>query len=236
MAIAKSRITENSRTYSGEESAEMLVNWLNHTNDEDAKARIMQVVSVYLELSFLCRENSAARERRVVGRKWVQNDTPEAHKRATLETELNEALEYYQTRPWITFADRYRTDTRAWIISPPHFSSLPAKGSEFAQKMKERRKSHPLPKLSSKREPAPPGTQMEETGAIRYTLALLESGYIFKIRRCRCERFFFQRFSHQRFCSEKCRTAEFRTSDEARLKRNAYARKLYELHKTKNVK
>jgi hypothetical protein len=137
MAIAKSHITENSRTYSGEESAEMLVNWLNHTNDDHAKARIMQVVSLYLELSFLCRENKAARERRV-GRKWVQNDTPEAHKRAKLETELNEALEYYQTRPWITFADRYRTDSRVRIISPPHFSSLPAKGSEFAQKMKER--------------------------------------------------------------------------------------------------
>jgi hypothetical protein len=234
MATSKSRIPESSRTYSGEESAEILVSWLNQTAEEEAKTRIMQVISLYLELWFLCNESEAAQERRV-GRKWIKNDTPEVRKRAKLEAELNEALEYYQTRPWIIFADGYRTDTRARIVSP-HFSSLPAKGSEFAQKMKERLKSHPLPKLSNKRELVPPGAGMGETGAIRYTLALLESGYIFKIRRCRCEKFFFQRFSHQRFCSEKCRIAEFRTSDEARLKRNAYARKLYQLHQTKNVK
>jgi hypothetical protein len=212
----------------------MLVNWLNHTDDEEAKTRITQIVSLYLELWFLCQESKAATEKRA-GRKWIPNDTPEALKRAELEAGLNEALEYYQTRPWIVFADGYRTDSRARIVSP-HFSSMPAKGSGFAQKMKARLKSHPLPKLSNKRELIPPGAGMGETGAIHYSLALFESGYIFKIRRCRCRKFFFQRFSHQRFCSEKCRITEFRTSDEARLKRNAYARKLYQLHKNKNVK
>jgi hypothetical protein len=80
------------------------------------------------------------------------------------------------------------------------------------------------------------GTQMGETGAIKIALSLIESGWIWKVGPCRCGKIFFRRFMHQRFCSEKCRIAEFRNSDDARAKRNEYARKLYHLHKSGKVR
>ena len=80
------------------------------------------------------------------------------------------------------------------------------------------------------------GVRISESQAIKQTLDLIQSGYISRVLPCRCGKFFFQKFSHQRFCGGKCRVAEFRTSDEARRKRNEYARKLYHLHKSGKVK
>jgi len=81
-----------------------------------------------------------------------------------------------------------------------------------------------------------PGAQMGEAGAIKTALELIQSDLIWKVGRCKCGKFFFRKFSHQHFCSEKCRIANFRSTDEARAKRNEYARKLYHLHKTGKVK
>ena len=81
-----------------------------------------------------------------------------------------------------------------------------------------------------------PGAQMGETGAIKTALELIQSGLIWKVGPCKCGKYFFRKFSHQHFCSEKCRIADFRSTDEARAKRNEYARKLYHLHKTGKVK
>jgi len=77
-----------------------------------------------------------------------------------------------------------------------------------------------------------PGALLDESGALINALRLIESGLIWKVQPCRCGKYLFRKFSTQRFCSEKCRIAEFRNSDEARLKRNAYARELYHAKKT----
>jgi hypothetical protein len=231
MPSAQSRFTEKKRVYEGEHQAEMLVNWLNHSDDEDGKKRIRRVVGLYIELCFVSRSKEAATWKKV-GRSWVDNLSAEVRRRNELEASLNNALDYYQTQPWIRFVDRFKKGTR--FVSP-QFDSRPVAGSEFAQNTEAWGKAHHAPELSESGNLAPPGSGMAEVGAIRYTLALLESGHIFKVRRCRCDQFFFQRFKHQRFCNEKCRINEFRSSDEARQKRNAYARKLYQLHKTKNV-
>jgi len=78
-----------------------------------------------------------------------------------------------------------------------------------------------------------------EIGALLDLLELIKSGLVAKIAPCQfdgCHKVYFLKFSHQRFCSLKCRVAASRDSDEARTKRAAYARKLYHIHKTKNVK
>lgn len=78
--------------------------------------------------------------------------------------------------------------------------------------------------------------EYDDMNAVFDIAQLGSAGILERVRKCRCGKYHFQRFAHQRFCSEKCRIAEFRTSDEARQKRNDYPRKLYQLHKTKNVK
>ena len=77
---------------------------------------------------------------------------------------------------------------------------------------------------------------MREIGALFRALELIKSGLISKIKKCRCQKYYFKKFAHQRFCSQKCKLAEFRTNDVVREKRNEYARKLYHLHKTGKVK
>ena len=52
MAIDERRITENARTFQGEEAAEPLVNWLNLSEDEEARDRIRELVHAFLEALF----------------------------------------------------------------------------------------------------------------------------------------------------------------------------------------
>ncbi len=72
----------------------MLVNWLNHTDDEEAKTRITQIVSLYLELWFLCQESKAATEKRA-GRKWI----PTRHARSS---QTRRVWKPDSTRHWST--------------------------------------------------------------------------------------------------------------------------------------
>lgn len=70
-----------------------------------------------------------------------------------------------------------------------------------------------------------------------YDLAELSgAGLLEQLLQCRCGKFFFQKFSHQRFCGAKCRLEEFRNNPEVRAKRNADARRVYQLRKSGKVK
>ena len=233
------RITEKRRIYEGEGTGKLLTNWLNYADDEEGKKRINQVIALYLELWTLCRKSEASIWTKVGGDEWVKNETPEARKRNELETSLNRLLGYYQTRPWIYTEPWFeRVDGHWQSVRVPlqKFSSRPVSGSDFDQRTKTWKKAHPFQGLSKSDPARMPGSQMPETGAIRHTLALIESGHIFNLRQCRCGKFIFQRFSHQRFCSQKCRLAEYRSSEEFRVSRNARQRELYQLHKKSNVK
>jgi hypothetical protein len=85
----------------------MLVNWLNHADDPEGKTRIQEVIRLYVELWHLCHEDEACMWKKVGADKWVESQSTEAHRRADLESSLNRAFGYYQTRPWI--------DTRPWF-------------------------------------------------------------------------------------------------------------------------
>jgi hypothetical protein len=236
MSKHESRASEKGRTFQGEDTAEALVNWLNHSEDEEGKGRIVRVIYLFTKLWFHHRAMKKPKYKKAGYEQWIEIETPDTRKRDELRKLLDAELSYYQTRPWITFHKPFNKKGEQLPLSL-HISSLPVPGSELARKMDfQWGKINPL--QVGKVDPLRSlhGARMGETGAIRFTLQLFQSGYIFKIHPCRCKKVFFQRFAHQRFCSEKCRIAEFRNSDEARLRRNEYARKLYQLHKTKNVK
>lgn len=196
----------------------MLIEWLNATKDAAAQGRILRVMGlfrliVYREMDKL----HTRKESRTGGRPGLTKLPAREH----LERELDRALRYYAMRP------------RIWVsgvkfeISPPGVlvSWKPVSGSKF-----DRHREKSWAPLKENEIPLP-GTRGGEAAAITILLELIRAGDVFKIDHCRCGKYFFKRFSHQRFCSAKCRLAEFRNSDEARQKRNAYARKLYHLHK-----
>jgi hypothetical protein len=229
MPNAESRITEKRREYEGEKEAAKLVNWLNATKDDAARERIINVVALFMRL--MKYELALVRDVAQMSGDHDGSITPEQEEQDKaafqVERELNRALDYYTVRPDIQVFSRHLKD--GVLVPEVSVGWTPIPGSQMHQHQKRQRVAwSALKRLKSE---TMPGTQLIEVGAIRTALALMVSGAIFRIALCRCEKFFYKRFSHQRFCSGKCRIADFSSSEESRKKRNEYARKLYHLHK-----
>jgi hypothetical protein len=227
MAKRESRITEK-REYFGQTQVEALINWLNLTIDVEGRQRIINIIGLFI----LFRNQKARMTSSYFERdgNWYEHETPDSIKRDELEDALEKALSFYKMTPRIYIAgpDGKPRDWDVFVWWNP----IP--GSALSRCMKKIGKRQ-LESLS-KEDRDKPGAQMAESGALKNLLELVESRFVWKIGACRCGKFFFRKFQHQRFCSEKCRIAEFRNSDEARQKRNEYARKLYHLHKSGKVK
>jgi hypothetical protein len=228
MAKAKSRIPEvrEIRIYQGEQAAGALVWWLNDYPDEKAKTRIKRVIALYREAYELCTETKSPQLEWKDG-DWIFHKTAETRKLDALNEALNKALQYYQTSPRVEFMTL--SNDRGYTFVAP-VSSDPVAGSAFARNMKK-----PVPEAMWAAA-AGAGMPHLESEVIQITLDLFKSGEICQIIQCPCGKFVFQRFSHQRFCSEKCRIADYKSSEEFRLKRNAKQRQLYRLHKQHNIK
>ncbi|WP_035350146.1 hypothetical protein [Edaphobacter aggregans] len=220
MPRQESRIPEQRRIYQGEGSAEALVNWLNLTKDKDGKKRIAEILRLLAQLNDL----PSIKDQDLT----IQERTSYARfeSRFSLERSLDKALAYYKMTPRIVVTnDPQRRVVARWMPLDSYRNS----------KKRRRAKEQTWDALPDDGITLP-GALMEEPRALTSVLELAESGLVWKVQPCECGKFFFKRFSHQRFCSEKCRIADFRTSDEARRKRNEYARKLYHLHKSGKVK
>jgi hypothetical protein len=64
-----------------------------------------------------------------------------------------------------------------------------------------------------------------------------ENGLLDSLKRCpQCQRWLFARFSHQRFCTEECKEMFHRSDPADKQRRREWAKKNYQIHKTKNVK
>lgn len=220
------RITEKRREYQGEDKAGALVRWLNKPDDEEAKTRIKRVIALFREMYWHCKKMPAPELGSLVE---TRHDTPDSRKYDDLHAELNRALKYYQTTPSIGFmaVSQGGINKVAFAIH-----AVPVAGSAFDRNTKACARTRP--KLSGGR--LRTGLGDGEPKAIQLMLEVFRSGDIFKIHECRCGKYIFRRFSHQRFCSQKCRIAEYRSSEEFRVARNAKQRELYRLHKKNNIK
>lgn len=68
-------------------------------------------------------------------------------------------------------------------------------------------------------------------------MKLLATGYFPSVGKCdSCGAHFYARSSSSRFCSAKCREKFWENSEERKEQKRQYARNLYWLHKTTNVK
>jgi hypothetical protein len=227
MAKQQSRILETRREYQGEKDAESLVNWLNNTTDYEGKERIIDVVRRFLELhAYLSKEL-------VTPSTPAKNAASATQVFAKKHNLLNDALSRYQIVPQMQLSLPAGGKPSGFRVEI-YWGA--ARGSKLSQDMRRAHWAKKNSRPASDGHSVFPGAQMEEVGAFMAALNLINSGLVSKISRCRCDKFFFLRFSHQRFCSEKCRIAEFQNSDKARQKRNEYARKLYNLHKSGKVR
>ncbi len=220
---------ETARTFQGEEVAEPLVNWLNLSEDEEARDRIRGLVHAFLEALFYGATMPIDIRRHGDG-SLSEEENEHTKMRDQLRTRLAERLGFYEVVPTILFLNPVKQTGK---FPRFHTGWKAAPGSQFAQMD---RGFDPEFHPEWKEEYDLPGRQMGEIGALLSALELFNSGEILRVHVCRCGNFYYQRFKHQRFCSAKCRLADFRKSDESRLKRNDYARKLYQLHKTGKVK
>jgi hypothetical protein len=228
MPKADSRSQTHARHYHGQSDAESLVNWLNVTEDLVGRARIVEVISAFFEAI----ELEAATEHQFRHEKdgfAYEEMTPETESLEAAQEKLDRLLAFYRVVPMISVAASAQKGEVEFIVS---WRSAP--GSKLQRH--SRNVPSPGPGKKWKKHYEIPGGQMGEIGALSYTLELIKSGLISKVAECRCGKFYFRKFAHQRFCSQKCKLTEFRTSEQVRAKRNEYARKLYHLHKTGNVK
>jgi hypothetical protein len=219
MSNAQRRIPEKTRVYEGEDDADFFVNWLNGTKDSAAKDRIIDIVG-RVELLENYEKAKWRKYPVTAGKDYIALTSKQ---RDRVAREVDKALSYYRMRPRISV---YSQENYGPITS---IGWRPISGSKLDR---HDRAAHVVSESAHKVEDDPrPGARMLESAAMRMALEFMQSGAIRRIVPCRCGNFFYLRFSHQKFCSTKCRLAEFRNSDEARKKRNDYARKLYHLHK-----
>jgi hypothetical protein len=232
--MPESHAPENNRKYEGESAASALINWLNFTEDEAGRARILAVINAFFVTLRLAVSTPLKLKYDRKGHAWAE-ETPDQMRFDEACEHLDTLFGYYTLVPYVIIGQYELGQTDGprrvsdyivgWKTSPgsameSHQNSVPSPDSG--------RKWKPYYEL--------PGAQMGEIGALLNAVELIKLHLIFKIGRCRCDKFYFKKFAHQRFCSGKCRVAESRDSDEARAKRAAYSRKLYHLHKTGKVK
>jgi len=72
-----------------------------------------------------------------------------------------------------------------------------------------------------------------EADAVCRIIEMSHDGYFDRLKLCRCDKWFFAKFSHQRFCSVKCQQSEYRSDPEFRERRRRYFKELRQLHKEK---
>jgi len=197
----QSRWTETIRQYHGEDEAIPLVAWLNSPGDPDAT-------------NYQANEDSRARIARILD--WLAEmgaaGAAEGERCNTLAAHINEMLAECALLPQVE------------IVS----------GKELACALE----FHPAPstrhhaELTAHREIGKPFLYFGGHHALMWLINIWRSGNIAKLRRCKgCGKFLYKRFSNQESCSDRCREAAYKRSQEYKDKRNKRLREQYQLQK-----
>ncbi len=102
MRTRGSRILDEGRTYQGEEAAEVLINWLNFTEDAAGRARIIEVLGAFMRR---CALGVSIPEDAMIERDgtFYETETEITASRNELNKRLEILLSYYTVVPTITF-------------------------------------------------------------------------------------------------------------------------------------
>jgi hypothetical protein len=170
---------------------------------------------------------------------WLNNPRKD-HGRERVR-EILEIFKYLQ-KGWRV--DRTEDSVRAYYVGEDHTRSL-ERLQVLLQEYKYYPMFFPLGSITGSHwYPVPRGNKYSHGWAVEYDdsnavfdLAdLADAELLNRVKRCRCGRWIFAKFSHQRFCSVQCREKEFRSSPEWKEYRRKKAREYYRLHKSGKVK
>lgn len=219
MIKRKSHVTEHKRTFSGESDCVPLLDWLNAGETTKEKARVTEIID---DFNYL----------RVKEAQW-RDDLPSRKSSRSNYDDLCEAtnklyrqLSQYSFHPF--FVPRGAATEVYWM---PHGRRKYVRASKKVRLYGLLRGTAGVAGSMLNRE-----FEYDDTDAVFHLARLAEQGLLDRLKRCRCGRWVFARFSHQRFCSSKCREQEFRSSDAWKEHRRKKAREYYELHKSGKVK
>jgi hypothetical protein len=79
-------------------------------------------------------------------------------------------------------------------------------------------------------------TTTDDLDALLAVVRLAQFGYLSRLNRCHCGKWYFERVSAQQFCSAKCRQWMFSKSETFKAQRREYMRRYYRLQRSRNVK
>jgi len=198
------RTVNSKRVYPGEKPGWFLVSWLNRTDDRLAKERLACLIETGRELNQLHEGDSLPavslnpRRPSQIGTKLQLANAKKASKLIRL---LNSLLSKYSVFP------RYSgTQKSRWRISWVHTISRHRLRLGFV--------------AGGNYEEVPFG----EADAVSSALRLAEEGYLDRLHKCNCGKWFYSRFITQRFCRMRCQQRDFRKTKESLAQRREYMR------------
>ena len=213
MVKRKSHVTESKRTFSGESECVTLLDWLNSGDRTKGKARVTEIIDTIRSVHV--KETQ----------KFNSSDYDDLHDAID---KLYRQLSHYSFHPF--FVPEGKAIGVNWMPRGRRKYLRPGKGAWMRLSELASRAAGVAGSMLNRE------FEYDETDAVFHLARLAELRLLHRLKRCRCGRWMFARFSHQRFCSSKCREQEFRSSSEWKEHRRKKAREYYWLHKTKNIK
>jgi len=190
------------RQYGGQASAEIVIAWLNHTQNRHANTRVVKLIDLLRELD----QAERADLPRVRLGPWSKIRATKEQARnlkslGVLRRRLKRLLRTYWFSP-----QRERTAHGRWIVSWKHSHH----GSRLRIVVSEEGDEIPV----------------SEGDVVLRLFRLGEEGYFDHLGRCRfCSKWLYARFKHQQYCSVKCQMNAYKSSEEWKRHRREYMRK-----------
>jgi hypothetical protein len=218
---SKSPIKRRRNALHSEVDAMNVSNWLNNCLDTEGKSRVLAIMDLLRDMREVLQDPFVKKHAGT----WSHYDSHPLVKRFNASyNDLRSRLDRYTFTPF--------------VIPPMIFGMTWT--TQWAPAAKTGQAKHEAAVMKSLKQEHLAATVLvfgSEIIGVQFVLRAVDSGALDRVALCgRCEKWFAKKFVHQAYCGEKCRIAHFRSTPAYREQRNEYARKLYLLQKTKNVK
>lgn len=191
----------------------VLIEWLNKTPNQDAQARVVEIIDIVREID----QFGAKDLPRVRLGRWsrLRPTRAQAENLARL-TSLTERLRNIFNRYKFSPGLQQSTGGKSVVVWRP---SIKAGRLDII--------------VSSLGDTV----RVTEGDAVLRLLRLIEEGYFGRIRKCSfCPKWLFARFKHQQYCGQKCQITAYKTTPEWRTRRRKYIKELRNLKRSGKVR
>ena len=185
----------------GESRAYSVVEWLNRTQCQAAKKRVLHLIQLFRDV-----DRAMVADLPRVGLVSRGKTRPTKEQSSNLKTlvllrrKLNTLLQAF--RVW---AQPYRTSSGRWTLSWKHSA-----------------KAGGVPVIAS---PEGDSWLVREGDVVLALLRLSEEGFLDRVRKCQfCSKWLFARFSHQQYCSSQCQLKSYKSSESWKKHRREWTR------------